>query len=50
MADRGWWELVNVQKLENDVAQLLTRHYHAGICWQPEAHGYTPMINSIYNS
>ena len=41
------WEID--QKLQNDIARPLILHYHAGICWQPEVRGYTPMINSIYN-
>lgn len=41
------WEID--QKLQNDVARPTILHYHAGICWQPEVRGFSPMINSVYN-
>jgi peptide/nickel transport system substrate-binding protein len=41
------WEID--QKLQNDVARPIILHIRNGTCWQPEVHGFTPMINSSYN-
>ncbi len=41
------WEID--QKIQNDVARPVILHSHGGTCWQPEVHGYVPMLNSIYN-
>jgi len=41
------WEID--QKLQNDVARPIILHIHAGTCWQPDVHGFTPMVNSSYS-
>ncbi|HEY0421064.1 MAG TPA: ABC transporter substrate-binding protein, partial [Acetobacteraceae bacterium] len=37
------------RRLQEDVARPIILHIHAGTCWQPEVHGFTPMVNSSYN-
>ncbi len=36
--------------LQQDMARPILYHYAAGTCWSPAVQGYTPMVNSIYNS
>jgi peptide/nickel transport system substrate-binding protein len=38
------------RKLQEDMARPILYHYAAATCWQPFVHGFTPMVNSIYNS
>jgi peptide/nickel transport system substrate-binding protein len=37
------------QQLQNDVARPIILHMRGGTCWQPQVHGFTPMLNSAYN-
>jgi peptide/nickel transport system substrate-binding protein len=37
------------RKLAEDAARPILWHNRSGTCWHPYVHGYTPMINSIYN-
>ncbi len=37
------------QKIQNDVARPIIYHNRAATCWQPDVHGFTPMVNSSYN-
>ena len=37
------------RRLAEDVARPVLYHNRSGTCWQPYVHGYTPMVNSIYN-
>ena len=41
------WEID--QRIQNDVARPIILHMRGGTCWQPEVHGFTPMVNSSYN-
>ncbi|MCW3474209.1 ABC transporter substrate-binding protein [Limobrevibacterium gyesilva] len=41
------WEID--RKLQDDVARPIILHIQAGVCWQPDVHGFTPMVNSSYN-
>ena len=41
------WEID--QQLQDDVARPIILHIWAGACWQPEVHGFSPMVNSSYN-
>ena len=38
------------RKLAEDAARPILWHNRSGTCWQPYVKGYTPMVNSIYNS
>lgn len=42
------WEID--RKLQEDVARPMIFHAKAATCWQPYVHGYTQMINSVYNN
>ncbi|MGE4046606.1 MAG: ABC transporter substrate-binding protein, partial [Acetobacteraceae bacterium] len=42
------WEID--RKLQQDMARPILYHYSAATCWQPALHGYTPMVNSVYNN
>ncbi len=42
------WEID--RRLQQDMARPILYHYAAATCWQPAVHGFTPMVNSIYNS
>jgi peptide/nickel transport system substrate-binding protein len=42
------WEIDS--RLQQDVARPIVFHNVGGTCWQPHVKGYTPMVNSIYNS
>ena len=42
------WEID--RRLQQDVARPIVFHNVGGTCWQPYVKGYTPMVNSIYNS
>jgi peptide/nickel transport system substrate-binding protein len=37
-------------KLQEDIARPIIYHRKAATCWWPYLHGYTPMVNSVYNS
>lgn len=41
------WEID--QKLQDDVARPIILHMRGGTCWQPQVHGFSPMLNSAYN-
>ena len=38
------------RKLQQDMARPILYHYPAATCWHPYLKGYTPMVNSVYNS
>jgi peptide/nickel transport system substrate-binding protein len=42
------WEIDH--KLQADIARPIIYHHKAATCWWPYLHGYTPMVNSNYNS
>ena len=42
------WEID--RKLQQDMARPILYHYPAATCWHPYLKGYTPMVNSVYNS
>ena len=37
------------RRIQNDVARPIILHMRGGTCWQPDVHGFTPMVNSSYN-
>jgi len=37
------------RRLAEDVARPVLYHNRSGTCWQSYVHGYTAMVNSIYN-
>ena len=41
------WEID--RKLQEDIARPIIYHDRAATCWQPYVHGYTQMVNSVYN-
>jgi peptide/nickel transport system substrate-binding protein len=41
------WEID--QRIQNDIARPIIMHIEAATCWQPEVHGFRPMVNSSYN-
>jgi peptide/nickel transport system substrate-binding protein len=42
------WEID--RRLQQDIARPIVFHTKTATCWQPYVKGYTPMVNSIYNS
>jgi peptide/nickel transport system substrate-binding protein len=42
------WEID--RKLQEDLARPILFHYASATCWHPYLRGFTPMVNSIYNS
>ena len=38
------------RRLQEDLARPILYHNKVATCWQPYLHGYTPMVNSVYNS
>ena len=41
------WEID--RRIQEDVARPIILYIRGGTCWQPEVHGFTPMVNSSYN-
>lgn len=37
------------KKLQEDIARPIIYHDRLATCWQPRLHGYTQMVNSVYN-
>lgn len=37
------------RRIQNDVARPIVLYMRGGTCWQPDVHGFTPMVNSSYN-
>jgi peptide/nickel transport system substrate-binding protein len=42
------WEID--RQLQTDVARPIIAHTKGGTCWHPDVRGWTPALNSIYNS